>query len=204
MRSIVRLAAIGLIACASAQVSAADVKRGAAKAQTKPGPVTTPAAPLSLFGIELGKPLDVPPCPRDGNIPLPDVCTIGMGTYSVGGVMHTSSSLLFGAGKQPSWLQQVSVETEQDIVKGIVATTRGLQVQDAARSALLAKFGPADSDGVDSKYNWRIGTVASLAMLWRRADGTVSYQGATDRIDVGALSIRAAQPVKDDSKALKL
>jgi len=204
MRSIVRPIALGLVACASVLASASDVKRGPSKAPAKPSLVAAPVAPLGLFGIELGKPLDVPACPRDGNLPLPDVCAIGISAYTMDGLMHTESSLLFGAGKQPSWLLQVSVKMEQDIVKGIVAKTRGLEVQEAARSALLAKFGKPDSDGVDSKYNWRLGTLSSLAMMWRRADGTVSYQGATERIDIGALTIRAHQPVKDDSGALKL
>lgn len=162
-------------------------------------------APPSVFGLAVNQTLSIPECPRDGSIALPDLCFVTARAFiGTAGRRDATLMLLFGVDKQPYWVAGITVSTENDIVKSVVVSTKGHAVQNDVYQLLVAKFGKATWVHRGTKYGLRIGTIDYTQAQWTRTDASIFFEGVTDRIDQGVITLRAPTSQADDTSTLKM
>jgi|SRR5665213_1179800 len=148
----------------------------------------------SLYGIELGTPLNIPQCPGGEINPL---------------LVHTSckNQTIKAEDGETKWLvvfpffhsppmvsdQVLLVTTISGRVEAISFATDGVRVQDEIFRQLVAKFGSPTASRVDAAQNAFGAHFQIRRARWVFDGFTVSFDGSDGKINGGAVAIKSAK-----------
>jgi hypothetical protein len=160
------------------------------------------AADLSVFGINIGKPLDLPDCEQDGKMDLLNIksaCVIGKNTIKK--AWGTDDvSFAFPQEALPSYVKSLSMGLGAELIDGNVESiafgTNGESVQDDVFSDLKKKFGKPTSFRkvpLQNRFNVK---VIGLEARWHKNGIYVEFNGIEDSIDWGRVEISTDKYLK--------
>lgn len=153
---------------------------------------------VQVFGFELGKPLSLPECPYKtfGSSPkkmyeilVQETCYWDTEKDRRSGI--PVKRIVFSQKESPAIVKNWQIEAieSNDILVGFEFLTAGIESQDLVLSQLTQKFGKPESltkRSVQTKFGATFGAVDAS---WKYGDVSVSFNGTTDRIDFGRVTI---------------
>lgn len=97
----------------------------------------------------------------------------------------------FGRNEAPSWLRNFSLNLLEidGLVQGIEFFTSGLSVESVVLDRLIEKFGKPTKQSVREVRNLSGGIFQTMTAIWMTDDLLVSFEGTTDRVDSGRVTI---------------
>jgi hypothetical protein len=155
------------------------------------------AADLTVFGVELGKPVNLPECPYKtaGGMKLYDVMpqsTCVHDPHALNGYGRPARELSFGRDEAPPIVKNWTaflLEDDAGRVIGFHFLTSGVQTQAAVLSQLKEKYGAPTSVTPHTVRTAVGGPFESFDAKWSLPGLVVNFQGTTDRIDRGDVTI---------------
>jgi len=149
----------------------------------------------TVFGIEIGAPLNLPTCPENFLSTKHAVCVLGGPVYGPR-KMDTGATMVdvaFATNQRPSWVHGGTEDLYVSLLGGIVVEvqfgTYGYAVQDSVLTMLRAKYGNESSLTNKEMRNPLRGSFTAFDALWAVGGLVVSFQSVTDSLDWGDLRI---------------
>ena len=158
------------------------------------------AADLTVFGFELGKPLNLPECryKMSGTMKLYDIlsdttCTeeaILINTYG-----QPVRRIIFSQKEAPtivkSW-QMIALEADGNLI-GVEFFTVGASAQDVTLQTLTQKYGKPSGKSSKTVGNNFGASMEAITASWKTQELNVYFEGITDRLDRGHVLIDLPQ-----------
>lgn len=153
------------------------------------------AAEFSVFGIYIGKPIDLPDCEQDGKMDLLNLksaCILGKKTFKKAWGAD-DVSFAYPEEALPPYVKGLSMGLGAELIDGNVESiafgTNGESVQDAVLSDLKKKFGkPTSFRKVPLQNRFNAKTIG-LEARWHKNGINVEFNGIEDDIDWGRVEI---------------
>lgn len=156
------------------------------------------ATDMSVFGVELGKPITLPECPykqlSDG-MKLYDVMpklTCVHDPHPLQGYGQPPRELSFGRDEVPAIVKNWTaflLQDENGNVIGFHFLTRGIETQDAVLAQLKAKYGAPSKIEPRSIRTAVGGPFDTFDAQWTLPDLVVEFQATNGRIDRGDVTV---------------
>jgi hypothetical protein len=147
-----------------------------------------------VFGIELGKPLNLPECSGDlSQRPCvrKEPGMWGLVTNQAGAGTDAWLSLPVG-GSTPSFLNVPAglIDVENGVVESISLMTNGINGQEEGLRLLVAKFGKPSTVTTQAVQNRMGAHFHTIWAVWHRSGYIVKYDSAVDDLDHGEINIQ--------------
>lgn len=165
--------------------------------------VTSAQAATSVFGFELGQPIGVSECPfKPEKYPLPGKIaskyydplppeTCFEEAHQINTYGQAVRRIIFGRGESPvivkNW-NMIALERDGQLI-GVHFFTTGVASQDVVFNELVKKFGKPNEQHANESKNAMGATFQALHASWDSAELVVRFDGITDRLDRGEVTI---------------
>lgn len=150
----------------------------------------------TVFGFELGKPLNLPECTYQtvGRIKLYDTIptkTCVHEATTINGYKQPVRRIIFSQEEAPTIVQNwaaLALEVNGNLV-GIEFFTPGVAAQDLVMDTLTKKYGKPDSAMMHNVQNSFGAGFSAVSATWDMPNIHVHFEGVTDRLDSGNVKI---------------
>ncbi|MFA7592491.1 MAG: hypothetical protein WCY26_01995 [Thiohalobacteraceae bacterium] len=157
--------------------------------------VPVPAQDSSIFGFELGEPLNLTECPytKHGTIKyymldVPTTCVEE--AHSLKGYGQPVRRIRFSGGEQPALVRHLAYPLELDgKMIGFHFVTNGIEAQDSVMRDLQNKYGKPGMLQYVAIQNRFGGQFNAIYARWLVGDISVTFNGVGDTLDYGEVYI---------------
>lgn len=152
---------------------------------------------LTIFGFELGKPLNIPECEytlSSGSIKLYDSPKQGVcfeGPHNIDGYNQPVKRIIFSDKTSPLIVANssaIALEIDGNLA-GLEFFTYGISAQDITLETLSKKYGKPTKKSAETIENNFGASVVSLTANWNLKKISITFEGVTDRLDRGHVII---------------
>jgi hypothetical protein len=157
-------------------------------------------AGVSLFGVELGKPVTLPLCPIDAIAGIVSINRNAVSNVCQYAPLKGDDQYLeidFPDNARPTYLYVgwVTVDVRDGVAQHINVSTRGTSVQDDVLQRLSQKFGAPTKIDRPMESNAFGASWAAIDAQWigRQQDHLVTFHSATSSIDFGEIDASTAK-----------
>jgi hypothetical protein len=159
------------------------------------------AADFNVFGFEIGKPLGIPECkrhPLDPNIYAEYQQVTCENPEPNADHGYTHNIVRFSTSDRPRMVKGnlfYAIES-QGVLIGARFDTNGIQYQNAIFSDLKAKYGKPTALRTSGAQNGFGASFGVIHAIWKRPGLIVIFDGATDELDEGSVTIDTPEAAK--------
>ncbi len=159
---------------------------------------STAQAAVSMYGIEIGSPLNIKECPKSKIAfkweyqSSTELCAQDASPSEMPADFKYSARIVFPAGKMPSGIagRWVSATIIDGVVQGLIAWTGGYSTQDIVYRQLQEKFGPPVTSSRQPLASGSGAIMGGIVASWSINGGIeVNFTGVIGAIDQGMIHL---------------